>query len=293
MSIWFVTGASRGLGRALTAAALEAGHDVVATARTPAQLDSLAVLYPNSLRTLALDVTDPAAVSAAIATTLSWHGRVDVVVNNAGYANIAPVETMDPADFRAQLEANFFGTVSVTRAVLPTMRAQRSGHVLQISSIGGRAGAPGVSAYQAAKWAVEGFSEALAAEVAPFGVKLTIVEPGAMRTDWAGSSMRIDPLPAEYEATVGQLAAHLRRVNGREPIDPQLAARAIVHLTTADNPPLRLLIGTDAADIAAVVATRRATEDAAWDSVARSVDFPDASHSDWQQVDSLAENYRR
>jgi NAD(P)-dependent dehydrogenase (short-subunit alcohol dehydrogenase family) len=291
MSIWFITGASRGLGRSITEAALKAGHNVVATARTPSQLDDVVAKYPATLRTLAVDVTDQAAVDTAIADTIDLHGRLDVVVNNAGYANVAPIETMDPADFRAQVEANFFGTVAVSRAVLPTLRAQKSGHIVQISSIGGRAGAPGVSAYQAAKWAVEGFSEVLAVETAPFGVKVTLVEPGAMRTDWAGSSMQIADLPEEYQGTVGQVADHLRTVNGTEPIDPDKAAAAILHITEVDDPPLRLLIGSDAADIAAGVARRRITEDAKWDSLSRSVDFEGASTNEWLKAGPLAESF--
>jgi len=286
MSVWFITGASRGLGRSITKAAIAAGHTVVATARKPSTLDGL-----GAADTLALDVTDQASVDTAIATTLAKHGRLDVVVNNAGYANVAPIETMDPTDFRAQVEANFFGTVAVTRAVLPTLRTQGAGHILQISSIGGRAGAPGVSAYQSAKWAVEGFSEVLAVETAPFGVKVTIVEPGAMRTDWAGSSMEIANLPEEYVPTVGQIAEHLRTVNGSEPIDPDKAAEAIVHITEVDDPPLRLLIGSDAAGIAAGVSHRRAAEDAKWDALSRSVNYAGASTSEWRNASTLADSY--
>ncbi|RSM72341.1 KR domain-containing protein [Kibdelosporangium aridum] len=291
MSIWFITGASRGLGRSITKAALAAGHNVVATARTPSQLDDLAAEHPATLRPLAVDVTDPAAVASAVKSTVDLHGRIDVVVNNAGYANMAPIETMDPADFRAQVETNFFGAVEVTRAVLPTLRAQRSGHVVQISSIGGRVGAPGMSAYQSAKWAVEGFSEVLAAETAPFGVKVTIVEPGFMRTDWAGSSMRIADVPAEYQGTVGQIAEHLRDVVDSAPIDPDKAASAILHVTEVDDPPLRLLIGSDAADIAAGVARRRSAEDAKWDELSRSVNFDGASTTEWRNASTLAESY--
>ncbi|MCE7010940.1 oxidoreductase [Kibdelosporangium philippinense] len=291
MSTWFITGASRGLGRSITEAALAAGHDVVATARTPSQLADLVEKYPATLHALAVDVTDPAAIEAAVKSTLDLCGRIDVVVNNAGYANIAPIETIDPRDFRKQFETNFFGTVEVTRAVVPIMRAQRSGHIVQISSIGGRVGAPGVGAYQSAKWAVEGFSEVLAAETAPFGVKVTIVEPGFMRTDWAGSSMQIADLPSEYQGTVGQIAEHLRDVVDSAPIDPDRAATAIVKITEVDDPPMRLLIGSDAADIAAGAARKRSAEDAKWDELTRSVNFDDASTTEWKKASTLNESY--
>ena len=181
---WLITGASRGFGRRLTEAVLDAGDRVVATARRPEQLDDLVARYGHRIITAALDVTDPAAARAAVARAVEAFGRLDVVVNNAGYANSGPIEEMAEKDFREQFEANFFGVVNVTRAALPVLREQRSGTFVQFSSVGGRVGGtPGMGAYQSAKFAVEGFSEVLASEVAPFGVNVVIVEPGAFRTD--------------------------------------------------------------------------------------------------------------
>ncbi|MDU3935262.1 MAG: SDR family NAD(P)-dependent oxidoreductase, partial [Serratia liquefaciens] len=187
--VWLITGSSRGLGQQLAQAVLAAGHRLVATARQPQQLQPLVEQYGEQVVTVALDVTDAVAAKRAVQTAIDSFGRLDVVVNNAGYGNIAPVEDADEADFRAQVDTNFYGVFNVTRAALPVLRQQGSGHIIQISTIGARLGVPGLSAYHTAKWAVEGFSESLAKEIAPFGVKVTLVEPGGFRTDWAGSSM--------------------------------------------------------------------------------------------------------
>ena len=167
----------------------------------------LAIDYDKRLVRIRLDVTDDAATTAAVATAVERFGRLDVLVNTAGYANVAPIEDVDFADFQAQLDANLLGVVRLTRAALPVMRAQRSGRIIQISSVGGQLATPGLAAYQAAKWAVGGFSSVLAAEVAPLGIKVTVLEPGGMRIDWAGTSMRIAPIRPEYEPTVGRMAA--------------------------------------------------------------------------------------
>jgi NAD(P)-dependent dehydrogenase (short-subunit alcohol dehydrogenase family) len=181
---WLITGSSRGFGWELTKAALGSGDLVVATARRPEQLDSLVREYGDRVRTTTLDVTDAAAARAAVQLAIDEFGRLDVVVNNAGYANSSAIEETPDDDFRAQIETNLFGVVNVTKAALPVLRRQRSGHFIQFSSIGGRVGGtPGLAAYQAAKWAVEGFSEVLSNEVKPFGVKVTIIEPGGFRTE--------------------------------------------------------------------------------------------------------------
>src|SRR5271163_3612289 len=209
---WFITGSSRGLGRALVQAALDAGDLVVATARQPGQLADLAERYGDRVLPLALDVTDADAVRAAVDVGAERFGRLDVVVNNAGYANIAPIETGDEADFRAQFETNFWGVYHVSKAVIPVLREQGAGLVMQISSVGGRVGgSPGIASYQAAKFAIDGFSRVLQAETAPFGVKVLVVEPSGFATDWAGSSMIIRDVPEAYAGTVGAVNTGLRQ----------------------------------------------------------------------------------
>ncbi len=272
--IWLITGSSRGFGWELAKAALERGEQVVATARRPEQLAELVGRYGDQVRTVALDVTDPAAARAAVHTAVDEFGRLDVVVNNAGYADSAPFEEMSDDNFRAQIEANLFGVTNVTKAALPVLRRQRSGHFIQFSSIGGRVGGtPGLSAYQTAKFAVEGFSEVLHNEVKPLGIKVTIIEPGAFRTDWQGSSMRRDPVGPDYEQTVGAMHEYRDRVSGDEPGDPARAAEIIVDLAGLDEPPLRLLLGAGAVDAAAKSSAERAAEAQRWAAVSRSADF--------------------
>jgi NAD(P)-dependent dehydrogenase (short-subunit alcohol dehydrogenase family) len=271
--VWLITGSSRGLGRHLAETVLESGHQLVATARKPEQLADLELKYGDQICTIAVDVTDPAAARSAVQTAIAAFGRLDVLVNNAGYGNIASVEDITYEDFRAQMETNFFGVVNVTRAALPLLRKQRSGHIVQISSIGGRMGSPGLSAYQSAKWAVEGFSEVLAKEVAPFGIKVTIVEPSAFRTDWAGSSMRVEKIREEYQPTVGVLADRVRENSGQQAGDPSKAAKAILHIAELPEPPLRLLLGSGAVYLARLAAEQRAAEDEKWEELSLATDF--------------------
>ncbi len=271
--VWLITGSSRGLGRELAKAALAAGHRLVATARKPEDLHDLVSQYGDRVRVVALDVTDPAAARAAVATAIAAFGRLDVVVNNAGYANINSIEDMANDDFHAQVDTNFFGVVNVTRAALPVLRTQRDGHVIQISSIGGRTATPGLAAYQSAKFAVEGFSEALSNEVGPLGIRVTIVEPGGMRTDWAGSSMHIDDISDDYKATVGAFVQMARGVVDTAQSDPAKAAQAILEIASVKEPPLRLLLGSDAVFLAGVVAAARAAEDARWRPLSMSTDY--------------------
>ncbi|MFI7065958.1 oxidoreductase [Kribbella sp. NPDC050124] len=271
---WLITGSSRGLGRALTEAVLAAGDRVVATARRPEQLKDLVDQYGDQVRAIALDVTDVAAARAAVQTALDEFGGLDVVANNAGYANSAAIEQTTDEDFRAQLETNLFGLVNVTKAALPVFRQQRSGHFLQFSSIGGRAGGtPGMGAYQTAKYAVEGFSQVLSNEVAPFGVKVTIVEPGAFRTDWGGSSMTLAPVDPDYDSTVGAMNRYRLETDGKQPGDPAKAARAILDVVALDSPPLRLLLGKDALQHADQASRSRAEEAAAWAHLSSSTDY--------------------
>jgi NAD(P)-dependent dehydrogenase (short-subunit alcohol dehydrogenase family) len=279
--VWLVTGSSRGLGRDLTQAILAAGHRLVATARNPRDLAFLG--EHERLRTVALDVTDPAAARAAVAAATRAFGRLDVVVNNAGYANVSSIEDLEESDFRTQFETNFFGVYNVTRAALPVMRAQRAGHVIQISSIGGRRATPGLGSYQSAKWAVGGFSEVLAAEVRPLGIRVTCVEPGGMRTDWAGASMKVHPVAPDYDATVGAVNRALRGRADAARGNPVKVAQAILQLAEEKEPPVRLLIGSDAVFLAAHAATARAEEDARWRALSTSTDYdglPDFADSE-------------
>ncbi|MWB97412.1 SDR family NAD(P)-dependent oxidoreductase [Agromyces seonyuensis] len=279
--IWLVTGSSRGFGRAIVDAVLERGDVVVATARSTSELAPLVTRFgPDRLLLAELDVTDAEAADRTVARALDRFGRLDVVVNNAGYADTAAIEEM-PADvFRRQIETNFYGVVNVTRAALPIMRAQRSGLFLQFSSVGGRiGGTPGLGAYQAAKFAVEGFSEVLAAEAAPFGVRVVIVEPGGFRTDWQGGSMRIFDAGADYASTVGALNDYRRANDGTQPGDPARAAAVLAGLVDRAELPLRLPLGSDAVDRAIAGDRARADEAAAWADVSRSTDFAAAPRS--------------
>ncbi len=273
--VWLITGSSRGFGWELAKAVLDSGDRVVATARRPEQLDELVQLYGESIRATALDVTDAAAARAAVQLALDEFGALDVVVNNAGYANSAPIEEMTDDDFRAQIETNLFGVVNVTKAALPVLRKQRSGHFIQFSSIGGRVGGtPGMGAYQTAKFAVEGFSEVLFNEVKPLGIKVTIIEPGAFRTDWNGVSMQRAEVSEDYESTVGALNRFREQFEGSQAGDPERGAKIIIDIVRLEQPPLRLLLGSDAVRSAEESSKVRAAEAAQWAEVSRSADFP-------------------
>jgi NAD(P)-dependent dehydrogenase (short-subunit alcohol dehydrogenase family) len=274
-NVWLITGCSRGLGRELAEAALLAGHRLVATARDPRDL---AFLPPSDcLRAVGLDVTDAAAARAAVAVATSAFGRLDVVVNSAGAIKANSIEDMPVDEFRRLFEINFFGVYNVTHAALPVMHAQRDGRIINISSIGGRRGSPGLGAYQSAKWAVGGFSEVLAREVAPLGIRVTCVEPGGMRTEMFGVSMLAQPLSPDYEATVG---ARTRAAFGRPegaPGDPVKVAQAILLLAGEKQPPVRVLLGSDAVALAAATASERADEDARWKGLSVSTDRDDVA----------------
>jgi NAD(P)-dependent dehydrogenase (short-subunit alcohol dehydrogenase family) len=246
---------------------------VAGTARRVDALAEFGRTYPGRFVALPLDVTDSARAQSAVGETVSTFGRLDVVVNNAGYANIAPIEDVDLDDFRSQVDAVFLGTVYVTKAALPVFRAQGCGHFIQVTSIGGRLSSPGLGAYQAAKFAVEGFSGVLAQEVAGLGITVTLAEPGAMRTDWAGASMHVAQRSPDYAPTVGAMAARLRAANGTEPIDPDKVARAFVQIAELTDPPLHLVLGSDAVDLAAATLQKTTDEDRQWAKLGRSVDF--------------------
>ncbi|MGH8778250.1 SDR family NAD(P)-dependent oxidoreductase [Paraburkholderia sp.] len=270
--VWLITGSARGLGRHILDAALAAGHRVVAAARDPGRLADLQAQFGERLRTVELDVTDAAAARAAVQVAIEAFGRLDVLVNNAGYGHIAPLEQVSDDDFRAQIETNFYGVVNLTRAVLPAMRAQRSGHIINISSVGGRIGMAGLAAYQSAKWAVGGFTEVMAREVAPIGIKVVALEPGGMRTDWgtvAGS--KIPALLPDYEASVGAL---LKMFGSYViPGDPARVAQVVVRIAEHGDPPEHLLLGSDALHFFDQVDAERVRSAEAWRDVSLSTDF--------------------
>ena len=273
---WFITGSSRGFGREITEAALKRGDRVVATARKPDQLDALVKTYGEQILTYALDVTDSDAARTAVDAAINSFGSLDIVVNNAGYADSAPIEEMTETSFREQIETNLFGVVNVTKAALPLFHQQRSGHFLQFSSIGGRVGgSPGLGAYQTAKFAVEGFSEVLNAEVKPLGIKVTIIEPGGFRTDWGGSSMHTSTVGADYEDTVGAMNRFRESTVATWRGDPKRAANIILDLVDLDEPPLRLLLGDGAVKSADKSSRERAAEAEQWAEMSRSADFPE------------------
>jgi NAD(P)-dependent dehydrogenase (short-subunit alcohol dehydrogenase family) len=276
--VFLLTGSTRGLGRQIAEAVLADGHRLVATARRPATLADLAERYGRQILPTALDVTDAVAAKNAVAAGVEAFGRLDVIVNNAGYANLASVEDMTLTDFTEQIETNLLGVVNMTKAALPVLRGQGAGHIIQISSIGGRLATAGLSAYQAAKWAVGGFSEVLAQEVGPLGIKVTVLEPGGMQTDWAGSSMRVPPVSEPYQPTVGVMAA-LHHDEGRMPAlgDPAKVAQVVLAVADMDEPPLRLILGSEAYAYATAAAAARAKADAEWHDLTISTDRDDAT----------------
>lgn len=287
---WFITGSSRGLGRALAVAALRAGHQVAASARRPKQLEDLVSRWGDRVLPLRLDVADPADARRAVGESVARFGGLDVVVNNAGYANVAPIETADDADVREQFETNFWGVYNVSKAALPVLRTQRSGLFIQISSIGGRVGgSPGIASYQAAKFAIDGFSRVLRVEAAPFGVKVLVVEPSGFRTDWAGASMTVFDVPEDYEQTVGAMHTRVRSTVSGPAGDPERAAEILVRVAARTDLPDNLPLGVNASDFAIEHDRRLLESDARWASVSRSADYgqsypgeypPDAAAAD-------------
>jgi NAD(P)-dependent dehydrogenase (short-subunit alcohol dehydrogenase family) len=239
---WFITGTSRGFGREWAAAALARGDRVAGTARDPGTLDALAEQHGDALLPMALDVTDRDAAFAAVRRAHEHFGQLDVVVNNAGYGQFGMVEELSEQEAREQIETNLFGALWVTQAALPLLREQRSGHLLQVSSIGGISAFPGIGMYHASKWALEGISQALAQEVQGFGIHVTIIEPGGFSTDWGGSSARhAEPLDAY--ADMHEASRQRRATGARSAGDPTASAQAILRIVDADEPPLRCFLG--------------------------------------------------
>ncbi len=268
---WFVTGASSGIGLALVHYALDQGHNVVATARSIARLAALRDEAPERVLIHRLDVTAPGEAAAALKAARERFGRIDVLINNAGYGIVGALEETPESELRAQMETNFFGAWAVTQAALPLMREQGAGAIVNISSLGGRLSFAGFSAYSASKFALEGMSEALAEEMAPFGVKVLIVEPGQMRTAFASESLRHMPALDAYVQTVGQTRTFTHAMDGAQTGDPDKMGHAIDAALAADATPLRLQLGTDAVDMVRTHTKRMLSDLAAWEKVGRSV----------------------
>jgi NAD(P)-dependent dehydrogenase (short-subunit alcohol dehydrogenase family) len=274
--VWFITGCSTGFGRDLARAVLSRGDRAVITARNPATVAEFAAAYPDAALTAALDVTTPGQPEAVVERAEAAFGRIDVLVNNAGYGYLAAVEEGEDDEVRALFEANVFGLIAVTRAVLPGMRARRRGHIVNISSIGGLVGLPGIGFYNASKFAVEGLSEALAKEVEPLGIKVTVVEPGPFRTDWAGRSLKTPRQAiADYADTAGARRALIQGYSGQQPGDPVRAAAAIIAAVSSPAPPLHLVLGRVALGMVRAKLASLTTELETWQDVTLSADFPE------------------
>lgn len=274
--VWFITGSSRGLGRNLTEAVLENGDKVVATARNTTQLNDLLQKYPDQIFPVKLDVTNREEIYQSVTDAIAHFGRIDVLVNNAGFGIIGAAEAFTDEQFRSQLDTNLYAPIEITRAVLPHMRKQRSGRILQISSVGGRVGNAGLTMYQAAKFGLGGFSEALAKEVAPLGIFVTCVEPGGFRTDWASASMSYAPKVEGYETTVDQRADFFASGNFVPMGDPDKAAKVMIELTENPAPPVHLILGSEAIGILKLADTARTAEMEKWMSVSISTDHDES-----------------
>ena len=276
MSTWLITGCSTGLGRALAIAVLEAGHDAVITARDPQVLAELGDSYPETAAVVPLDVRDHDQVVAAVDVAKDRFGGVDVLVNNAGYGYRSALEEGDPAEVEQLFATNFFGAVDVMKQVLPGMRERGAGTIVNVSSIAGRTSQPGSGYYSATKFALEGTSDALSKEVGPLGVRVVIVEPGGFRTDFAGRSLTQSAEAIEdYADTAGLRRKENATIDGRQPGDPVRAAQAILQVVASDNPPLRLLLGSDALRRAEGELVGQRADIDAWVDVTHSTDFPD------------------
>jgi NAD(P)-dependent dehydrogenase (short-subunit alcohol dehydrogenase family) len=275
--IWLVTGAGSGFGRALTEAALAAGDTVVATARRPETLGDLLEAHPGRVDATSLDVTDMARCGQVVDEVVARHGRLDVLVNNAGHGLVGAVEETTDAELRALFDVHLFGPAALTRAALPHMRARGSGAVVMMSSMGGQVTAPGFSAYCGTKFALEALSEALAAEVAPHGIRVLVVEPGAFRTGFSGAALQQSAAMPAYEATVGPTRSMVTGIHGAQPGDPVKAARAILSVLDAPDPPLRLPLGDDAVDGVLRHLDAVRSEVLRWESLSRSTAYQDAS----------------
>ncbi len=275
--VWFITGCSTGLGRALAEAVLKHGHRAVVTARNPAQIQDIAAQNPRNSLALQLDVADYIQIDRAISSAEKAFGRIDVLVNNAGYGYLAAVEEGEEQEIRAMFETNFFGLAALIRRVLPGMRARGRGHIINISSVGGLLGNPSSGYYNATKFAVEGLSEALAKEVEPLGIRVTVVEPGPFRTDWAGRSLKQvrNPIDA-YAKTSGARRAQISGYSGRQAGDPARAAQAIIRIVESPAPPMNLVLGKDGLKRVRGKLENFSESLRHWEAVTVGADFPEA-----------------
>ncbi len=278
--IWLITGSGNGLGRDIAEAALAGGDNVVAGARRTEELAPLVAQYGERVKPVTLEVRDEAAAKSAVLLAVESFGRLDVLVNNAGYGQIAPFEQMSAEDFQAVMDTCFYGVVYTTRAAIPVMRRQKSGYIFQVSSVGGRLAVAGNTPYHAAKWAVGGFSDALAMEVAPFGVKICSLEPGGIRTNWARRARQKAPeLLPEYEASVG---ANLKVLQTHEVLsegDPRKIAAVVAQLANSEEVPVRLILGVDAEKRVQRAEAARASEAEKWRHLTVSTVYEDAQPS--------------
>ena len=275
--VWFITGSNSGFGRSLTEAVLAKGDKVVATTRHPEEIEDLVKQYTDTVKVVRLDITDKEEIGKAIDTALQTFGQIDVLVNNAGFGTLGAVEEISDDKVRYQFEVNCFGTLNLTKAMLPHFRQRKSGHILNVSSVGGFTSFPGTGIYCATKFALEGYSEALAKEIAPLGIKLTLIEPGAFRTEFAGDSLATpDEQIDDYEETAHKFVNMQSEMSGEQPGDPDKAAQAMIKVVESDNPPMRLVLGEDALE-----ATRQKIETFQkelneWEDVTLSTSFEDA-----------------
>ena len=276
-SVWLITGSSSGLGRALAEKVLEHGYRAVVTARRPASVRDLVEHYGDRAMAVGLDVTQSAQISAAVKAAHERFGRIDVLVNNAGYGYIGAIEEGEDAEIRAQFDTNVHGVIALMQAVLPGMRHRGKGHIVNVSSIGGLTTFPNVGYYHASKYALEGLSETLAKEMAPFGIGVTVVEPGAFRTDFRGRSMRQSRIRIpEFAGTLGKQRDALLDSHGKQHNDPAKGALAIIEALKAERPPLHLLLGADALDLAHKQLAALRKDFDAWETLSRSTAFDEA-----------------
>ena len=275
--VWFITGCSTGFGRSLAIEALAQGYSVVVTARKQADVQDIVNDYPDTSLALALDVTDAAQIKTAVAAAIEKFKQIDVLVNNAGIGYFGAIEESEEAEVRRMFEINVFGLAKMTQEVLPHMRNRKSGHILNISSIGGLRSFPGVGFYNATKYAVDGFSEALSKEVAPLGIKVTIIAPSGFRTDWAGRSAKDSAtVITDYATTAGKNKSNIRGYSGNQPGDPVRAAKAMIMITETDNPPLRLLLGAAALKGARAKVEELKQDIETWAATSEGADYPKA-----------------